>query len=240
MRPVTKIGWPQEGGNPKSYNPHTKAKTDLEGHLGCYCSYCEVFSSDLEVEHVISRDQDNTLSHDWNNFLVACGRCNRRDNKSNRNVDLAIMHFPHRNNTFLSFKYEEGGYVKVNPDLDGTASFTHAENMLHLVGLDKIPGNPKYPNLNQNDTRWKHRRVAWEWAVKYLPKFESGELSPVEVAEFASQKGFFSVWYSVFSAHEDVRQALINIFIGTAINCFDPANGYEPIHRNPLNIADPI
>jgi hypothetical protein len=65
-------------------------------------------------------------------------------------------------------------------------------------------------------------------------------LSAVEVAEFASQKGFFSVWYSVFSAHADVKLALIDIFIGTAGNCFDPANDYQPIPRNLANITDPI
>ena len=240
MRPVLKIKWPEDDGIPRSYNPHTKAKNDLEGNLGFYCSYCEVFSSDLEVEHVISRDQDHTLSHDWDNFLVACGRCNGRDNKSNRLVDLGTMHFPHRNNTFLSFIYMEGGYVIVNPALTGSESFTHAENLLNLIGLDKIPGNPKYPNLNQNDTRWKHRRVAWELAVKYLPKFESGDLTAAEIAEFASQKGFFSVWYTVFNAYPTVKQALIQIYSGTAVNCFDPDNTFQPIPRNPHIHADPI
>jgi 5-methylcytosine-specific restriction endonuclease McrA len=61
MRPVTKWTWPQVGGAQKSYNPHTIAKTDLELNFDTYCSYCEVFSSDLEVEHVISRNQNPTL-----------------------------------------------------------------------------------------------------------------------------------------------------------------------------------
>lgn len=240
MRPLTKIGWPLVGGTPKSYNPHTKAKPDLEDHLGCYCSYCEVFSSDLEVEHAVSRNQDNSLSHNWDNFLLACGRCNGRDNKSNKNVDLTTTHFPHRNNTILSFRYEEGGFVQVNPELGGTMSYQHAKNMLDLVGLDKIPGNPRYPNLNKNDSRWRHRRVAWEWAVKYLPKYEDGRLSACEIAEFAAQKGFFSVWFSVYNSHNDVKKALIESFIGTAINCFDNMDGYKPVSRNPNNLADPI
>lgn len=240
MRPVAKTEWPCENGNPKSYKLSSTAKTDLEAHLGCYCSYCEVFSSDLEVEHIISKNQDKALSHDWDNFLIACGRCNGRDNKSDKEVDLSNTHFPHRNNTCLSFLYGEGGYVSVNPALHGTASYMHAENMLNLVGLDKVPGNPKYPKLNKNDTRWQHRRRAWEWAIKYLPKFESGELSAAMIAEFASQKGFFSVWYMVFAAHPTVRQALIDIFPGTSTDCFDPASGYHPRPRNPQQANDPV
>lgn len=240
MRPITKIQWPLEEGRPKSYNPHTKAKPDLEDHLGCYCCYCEVFSSDLEVEHVVSRNQDITLSENWDNFLLACGRCNGRDNKSNKYVDLVSIHFPHRNNTIMSFLYEEGGYVKVNPELTGTDSYNHAENLLNLVGLDKVPGNPKYPDLNKNDSRWRHRREAWEWAVKYLPKYKDGRLSAHEIAEFASQKGFFSVWYSVFNIYDDVKRALIESFTGTAIICFDVTDGYQPVPRNPHNLNDPI
>ena len=105
MRPVTKNPWPRENGLPKTYRPHTIAKGDLEVNLGTYCSYCEVYSSDLEVEHIISQDQDNTLVYSWDNFLLACGRCNGRDNKTNRPVALGLVHLPHRNNTFLSFLY---------------------------------------------------------------------------------------------------------------------------------------
>lgn len=239
MRPVTKIPWPKEKGTPKLYKPHQIAKTDLENNLGPFCSYCEVFSSDLEVEHIVSQHQDITLVHNWDNFLVACGRCNGKDNKSNNPVDLSIMHFPHLNNTFLSFIYEEGGLVRVNPALTGDSRI-HAENMLNLVGLDKIPGNPKYPDLLTTDTRWRHRRTAWEWAVKYLSKYEAGNLTALEIAEFAVQKGFFSVWYSVFVSHNAVKQQLIQIFEGTASNCFDVTNDYQPMNRNPHNAADPI
>ena len=232
MRPVTKWTWPQVGGAQKSYNPHTIAKTDLELNFDTYCSYCEVFSSDLEVEHVISRNQNPTLTHNWDNFLLACGRCNGRDNKSNKVVDFSLIHFPHLNNTFLSFEYHEWGYVKVNPALAGISQ-TKAENLINLVGLDKIPGNPKYPNLNPNDTRWRHRRTAWEWAVRKLSDYEAASITYFDVVDFALQKGFFSVWYSVFGNHTDVKRELVTRMLGTAQDCFDPANGYQPIPRNP-------
>jgi uncharacterized protein (TIGR02646 family) len=240
MRPVEKSEWPMGGnGAPKRYSPHTLAREDLESNLGFYCSYCEVFSSDLEVEHVISQHQDNGLIHDWNNFLLACGRCNGSDNKSNNPVDLETMHFPHRNNTLLSFVYLEGGLIRVNPSLAG-ASLHHAENMLNLVKLDKAPGNPKYPRLNPNDTRWRHRRIAWENAKKYLPSYEAGDITASQIVDFALQRGFFSIWFSVFSNHPEVKDELIRRFQGTDPACFDAALGFHPIHRNPANTSDPV
>lgn len=239
MRPVTKATWPEENGVHKIYKPHQVAKADLETNLDCFCSYCEVFSSDLEVEHVISQHQDGALSNNWDNFLLACGRCNGRDNKTNKPVDLSAMHFPHLNNTYISFVYKEGGLVIVNPVLTG-ASLASATNMINLVGLDKYPGNPKYPGLNLNDTRWRHRRTAWEWAKRLLAQYETADLTAQEVVDFALQRGFFSIWFTVFIQHVDVKKLLIKNFIGTAQNCFDAKKNYTPIHRNPTNIADPI
>jgi uncharacterized protein (TIGR02646 family) len=238
MRPVVKKDCPQVNGVNKIYKRHSFAKGDLENNIGYYCSYCEVFSSDLEVEHIIPQHQDSTLRCSWDNFLLACGRCNGRDNKAAKTINLDVMHFPHRNNTFLSFIYEEGGYVRVNPSLNG-ASAIAAEAMLDLVGLDKFPGNPKYAKHNYNDTRWNHRRVVWELAVKYLPDFESGRLTAQDIATFAQQRGFFSVWYAVYRQHADVCELLIQSFPGTAANCFNTINGL-PVNRNPDNTTDPV
>ena len=151
------------------------------------------------------------------------------------------MHFPHRNNTFLSFLYREGGLVTVNPELNNI-SRANAENMLNLVGLDKYPGNSKYPNPNLNDSLWKHRRIAWELAMKYLPEYEGegGNLSAEHIVDLAIQKGFFSVWHTVFANHQPVKELLISSFTGTDKNCFDPANHYQPVPRNPDNPDDPV
>lgn len=238
MRPVSKSPWPQQNGLPKQYNPHTIAKTDLEINLDQFCSYCEVFSSDLEVEHVISRYQNGLLSHDWGNFLLACGRCNGKDNKSNKWVNINQTHFPHLNNTLISFVYKEGGYVSVNPALPPTSK-RRATRLMNLVKLDKIPGNPRYRNLNPNDTRWDHRRIAWENAKKYLPIYEAGNLTTEQLVDFAYQRGFFSVWYNVYHNHTMVKDELIRRFVGTAPNCFDPGT-LNLAPRNPGNIADQV
>lgn len=239
MRPVAKAIWPRQNGVLKRYKPHTIAKPDLEDNLGYYCSYCEVFSSDLEVEHIISQNQDSSLAHSWDNFLLACGRCNGSANKSNRPVDLSNTHFPHKNNTFLSFKYLEGGLVQLNLNLIDQSQ-QNAERMLTLVGLDKYPGNPKYPKTDLNDSRWKLRRVTWELAKRKLVDFESGRLNNRDIVDFALLRGFFSIWFSVFNNHPEVKELLIYEFIGTDSSCFDPSHGYSPINRNPKNLEDPV
>ena len=38
-----------------------------------------------------------------------------------------------------------------------------------------------------------------------------------------------SIWFTVFKDHPEVRKELIDKFPGTAKDCFDPNNGYEPI-----------
>lgn len=212
------------------YKPHTDARMPLEANLGTYCSYCEVFSSDLEVEHIISQNQDDTKKYDWDNFLLSCGRCNGKDNKSNKTVDLNTMYFPHRDNTLLAFQYLEGGLVILNPNLKPTQK-SKAQETLNLLGLDKYAGNPQ---CHRNDTRWKHRRNAWEKADEYLKKWEKEETNIPAIIILALSTGFFSVWFTVFEKHIEVRQALVEAFKGTARDCFD-AN-YNPIPRNTNDI----
>jgi hypothetical protein len=249
MRPVEK--WTIGHVSPKGitvlevYNSHTLANPVLQENLDTFCSYCEVFSSDTEVEHVISQNQDATQRTLWSNFLLACGRCNGSDNKSNKPVDLSLMYFPNLNNTMLAFEYLEGGLVKVNAKLKNQNQIDKATTLMNLVGLDKYPENPKYPTtklhphgFSPNDKRWEHKREAWENAERKLVKYEAKEISADSVAKFAHQRGFFSVWFSVFSAHKEVKKALIQIFKGTALDCFDA--DFNPIPRNPQNVNDPL
>jgi uncharacterized protein (TIGR02646 family) len=249
MRPVTKwiVGHTNPSGKTVStvYSPHGLAKPLLEENLDDFCNYCEVFSSDTEVEHIVSKDEKPTLSTHWTNFLIACGRCNGGDNKSNKPVDLSAMYFPHLNNTLLVFKYREGGFVEIHPNLSAQHQKDKANALLNLVGLDKHPDNTKYPATAKhpqgfpiNDKRWEHRRAAWEKAERKLVKYERGEISAETVAKFAHERGFFSVWFSVFGAHRAVKEALVNIFKGTARDCFDA--DFNPIPRNPSNLIDPI
>lgn len=231
MRPVQKPSWPKDAsGSPKSYKPHTLAKPDLEEAIGCYCSYCEEFHSNLQVEHVISVDQDSNRKHDWDNFLLACSRCNGRDNKSNKSVDLSQIHFPHRDNTLHSLIYREGGLIQVNPALEQN-EWQKALALVKLVGLDKHPANPEYPNFPIGDNRWKTRREQWEVATRKRKEFDAGLWMPAHIVEFAKERGYFSVWFTLFEGIPEVRKALMDAFSGTAPECFDADSGYRPIPR---------
>ncbi|MCC6460181.1 MAG: HNH endonuclease [Saprospiraceae bacterium] len=253
MRPVAKWSVGQtftRNGNQETvstnYNPYGNANPVLQLNLGDYCSYCEVFSSDLEVEHVVAKHQDDSKKTEWDNFLLACGRCNGRDNKSNKHVDLNDIYLPHSHNTLFIFEYKEGGLIDVHSQVGRPDQITKAKALLDLVGLDKYPGNPKYPpsqthpmGFPENDKRWEGRRTAWEKAKRKLEVFEKGDIDADAVAKFARERGFFSVWLSVFHAHPVVKQAMISLFTGTEPTCFSP-NSFDPIPRNPNNPTDPI
>jgi uncharacterized protein (TIGR02646 family) len=249
MRPIEKwaVGHTLPDGTfvATNYNPHTQANRLLHENLDDFCNYCEVFSDDLEVEHINAQSENPQLRTAWENFVLACGRCNGSDNKGVKPVDYAQMYYPHLNNTLLVFEYGEGGLVKINPNLSTQSQQNKATELLDLVCLDKYPRNPKYPatvkyeqGFPHADTRWSHRSTAWEDAIRKLAKYEAHEINSESVARFAHQRGYFSVWFTVFKAHRDVKAALVHIFKGTATNCFDA--DFNPIPRNLGDLVDPI
>ena len=75
---------------------------------------------------------------------------------------------------------------------------------------------------------------ASQYAQRNLRKYEAGERAADSIAHLAAQRGFFSVWFTVFEAHQDVKAALIRHFKGTATNCFDA--DFNPINRNGADI----
>lgn len=239
MRPVNKLSPGQYGSITitKDYPKYQDAKTALVFNLGSYCSYCEESyhqERDLHVEHVqpknyVHKKRKKIYAHletKWSNFLLSCATCNGTDNKGAKNVILTKCHLPHRNNTFKSLVYMAGGVVMVNPLLVGNA-IVHADNLLNLVGLNKGP-----KNSCPGDTRWKNRRKIWDLAVRYLNKGADVDT----IIDLAKGYGGWSIWFTVFKGHDEVRKALIEKFPGTAARCFDANNHYEPIDRNPGHI----
>jgi hypothetical protein len=231
MRPLQLVVWPVDAnGDQIRFDPASDAKPLLEKAFGFYCCYCESFHHNLQVEHLVSQDQDPNREGCWYNFLLACSRCNGKDNKSNHSVDFLAFHFPHKDNTLISFCYFEGGKVTVNPGLEATEQ-EKARKLMKLVGLDKYPGNPEYVSISPKDQRWNVRQTQWEFAQRKVVEFEKGGISTNSVVEFALQRGHFSIWFTLFANHPDVREALIEAFKGTAKDCFDPTNGFNPIPR---------
>lgn len=253
MRPVVKLApgtYPCGNGRlltiKTDYHPNYRdAKPHLVFNLGCMCSYCEKAFDDereLAVEHIQAKkykDENGNypyaaLETKWENFLLSCTTCNGNDNKGNKNVVYGECHLPHLNNTFLSFQYKAGGVVNVNPNLTGK-SLANAEALHKLVGLNKGPMDSK-----SKDRRWFVRTEKWDLAMRYLYKYENKKVDIETIIDLVKGHGCWSIWFTIFKEHPEVRKELIEQFPGTAKECFDSANNYEPIPRNPKNTIDPV
>lgn len=249
MRPVTKI--PADGTNSvilyedipdmisceeiiqADYRPYGKARKFLVANLGPYCSYCENYfsqSGNLQTEHIQPKSIYPGLETRWDNFLLACPTCNGKGNKGEKDVILDEVHLPHRNNTFLSLIYKEAGVVEVNPALS-KLSRQHAQKLVDLVGLDKSD--------TETDQRRDMRRKAWDAAQSCLKSYESNRIVLKKLINYIKTRDCWSIWFTVFKDHDEVRKALIDEFPGTAKECFDANNHYEPIERNPGK-PDPV
>ena len=214
------------------YKPYGNARKVLLANLGNYCSYCEAYVPNgalLQTEHVQPKELYNHLEFKWSNFLLGCATCNGKGNKGSNDVVLGDVHLPHLNNTFLSLEYKEAGVVIVNPNLTGISK-KHAEELIRLIGLDK-------PS-SETDLRCDMRRRIWDMAQEYLVKYKAGEYKLNTMKKNIKGRSCWSIWYTVFKGYDEVRKALLE-FPGTAKDCFDDTNHYEPIERNPGK-ADPV
>ena len=122
----------------------------------------------------------------------------------------------------------------MNPNLTGK-SLANAEALRKLVGLDKGPKDAR-----PKDKRWLIRTQKWDLAIRYLCKFEDGSADVETIIDLVKGHGCWSIWFTIFKEHPEVRKELIEQFPGTAKECFDSANNYEPIPRNPKNTIDPV
>lgn len=212
----------------QNYDPYGCAKDPLVASIGLYCSYCENDKDieDLEVEHISPKSRGGSLTA-WENFLLCCKVCNTV--KGVTILDPNVCHLPHLNNTYLSFVYDCGGRVKVNPILTGLSK-QKAENLYDVLKMGRYPQTNNCPS--DRDARWKNRLEAWNEATDLLRKYDGSFITPQEIVSRARDKGCWSVWFTVFRNCDDVRKALIDGFEGTCDTCFDPNNHYEPIPRN--------
>lgn len=218
------------------YPDYGDAKKPLIGNLGCFCSYCELSKDpgDLHVEHLSPKTHGGP--NDWENFLLSCNVCNSVKGHPD-NINLSDYHWPHINNTFLSFVYDCSGRVNVNPQLTG-ASRAHAENLYEWLKLGRNSLGPDYPTTA--DYRWRKRYEAWNCAERAKRLWSQGTYLIDDVIFDARTFGCWSIWFTVFDGDPIVRKALIENFEGTDPACFDLNNGYAPMYRNPANTIDPV
>lgn len=218
MRPV------QRGASPQTtdFADYTDAKTELVSRLGRYCSYCERrVPTNLAVEHIQPKGLAayRPLAGRWDNFLLGCVNCN--STKLNKDVVLADVLLPDRDNTFAALTYSADGQI----DSDGPM----ATRLLSLVGLDKpislaLDANGKQVALD----RVAQRMEVWgkaESAKMDIDAQPDNSILRQYVVYLAQAEGFFSIWMTVFANDIDMRQRLIDAFPGTrGSGCFDPVS----------------
>src|SRR5205085_12290705 len=134
MRPVSRGAAPQ----PHDFDPYDQAKPHLVSRMGVYCSYCERrVVTQLAVEHIQPKKGlygRLDLIGRWDNYLLACVNCNSA--KGDKQVVLADVLLPDRDNTFAVFVYLQDGTIQ--PAAALTPALTvKANRTLALTGLDK-------------------------------------------------------------------------------------------------------
>ncbi len=229
MRPI------ERGAAPRSYSNYIDAKQDLVNRLGTYCCYCERrIATNLAVEHIQAKSLPHYahLENDWNNFLLACVNCNSA--KRAAEVDPARFLLPDRDNTFAAYRYSDLGEVEVlgaiSPEIVSMALAT-----CELTALNRC----EHPDWDENALfsaleRLGQRVQNWEIAIWARADYDAQLTNIRIIANLAAASGFFSIWMAAFEGAPEVRQAIIEIFPGTALDCFDaqtqaisprPANG---------------
>jgi uncharacterized protein (TIGR02646 family) len=226
VRPICKGASPR----PAGFTPYADALPYLVSRLGNYCSYCErSIVTNLAVEHIQPKSLEAYahLVGEWGNYLLGCVNCN--STKKNKNVVLADVLLPDRDNTFAAFDYLEDGTIQPSQKAVLAGLGEIAKNTLTLTGLDKTPisavdENEKLVALD----RISQRKQAWILALNVKNDLET---QPKNITlrnwlvVLAKASGFFSIWMAVFAHDQDMRQRLIKAFQGTLQSgCFD-ANG---------------
>ena len=250
MRPLDKGISPTDAfGNAIMPTDYKNWRLALVKRIGYYCVYCnQPLSHSLQVEHVIPKNPlagftpGDPIS--WDNMLLACGPCNNA--KSNTPIDSNTYYLPEEHNTHLPFTIEVAAIPEhaivtakngINPIQVQKADLTI--DLLELAAIDL--------RNNVVDIRSQKRKDAMIAVSSNRQLFDLARQAPafnvVQVAQLIKTQavvtGFFSLWYDAFTDVPEVLQALITIN-GTDPNCFDAANGYRPIPRNPTNLTDTI
>jgi hypothetical protein len=142
---------------------YRQAATPLTTQLGAFCSYCEIpLLATIEVEHIAPKSEYPMFCLAWENFLLACGPCNKlpaKDSKPNR-VDVVDNWLGGVEPVLERTYYDEirGHYVW--PDRD-TESYRLLEPILeyHSESQNKWVPMP-LPRTVRLDMRWNSTNIA--------------------------------------------------------------------------------
>lgn len=202
------------------------AKPHLVARLGRFCSYCErPIHTMLAVEHIQPKALPaySNLAGRWDNFLLACVNCNSC--KKDKNIVLSDVFLPDRDNTFVAFTYMPDGTVVPASHLSATTE-RMAARILSATGLDKgicatLDENGRLVALDRVSQRMEAWAEAEESRADILANPGSDAVRR-SVVRLAVAKGYFSIWMTVFAADPEMRNRLIDAFVGTrGSGCFE-------------------
>lgn len=223
MRPVNNV----QGG--AALTNHKNAKPDLIAAMGEFCAYCErpIEAMNLDVEHVKPQKTHARLALTWSNFLLACTSCNtykRHYQAANRQIGiLRKQAWPHLDNTFSAYSYDQHGQVAVSTGLASALHRQMAQATLEMAGLDRTPAvAASYKSLGLAYDVTSRRKNAWTKAQIALAAYQQNptDVQRQSILGQAEETGFFSIWMIVFAAHSDVKCGLVATF-KAAPACFD-------------------
>jgi len=227
MRPI------RRGTSPIAFDfeDYKDAKPDLVARLGSYCSFCERrIATNLAVEHVQPKGLAaySHLIGRWENFLLACVNCN--SSKLVKDVKVANLLLPDRDNTFAALQYLRDGSIEASPSAVAAGLVKIVSDTLALTGLDKAALNSPDANGRQVALdRVRQRMEAWLIADESRADLTADPLNlglQRAIVNVATATGFFSIWMTVFQGEPSMLGRLIDAFDGTrASGCFEAMTG---------------
>lgn len=197
--------------------------------LGTYCNYCErPMSHSIAVEHIQPKSKKAELEVTWANLLLCCTNCNSIKNA--KDVIITDYFWPDIDNTARAFIYSSAGSIRPNINLTDHL-LIKALNTIELTGLDREPTEDLSKNPEVTDRRWLERKNAWERANRAIQRLRQNDtlFMREQIIDTALEKGFFSIWMTVFQDDKEMKRALIRSFVGTALDCYD--ENINPIQR---------
>lgn len=237
MRPIRRDASPQA----TPFTPYQNAKNHLLGRIDRYCSYCERrIETMLAVEHIQPKGLPAyaALEGDWTNFLLGCVNCN--STKKDKDVILADVLLPDRDNTFLAYEYGLDGSMKMAAGLPAHLS-AMANALLKLTGLDRnintvLDDNGVQIVVDRASKRMEVYGIARECAADLAKEPDNARLQSA-IVRTAVAEGQFSIWMKVFEGNPTMLARLINSHRGTReAGCFDPAT-QAPLSPHPNDDA---
>jgi uncharacterized protein (TIGR02646 family) len=232
MRPVRRGASPQAG----DFQPYDKAQPFLISRLGSYCSYCERrIATQLAVEHIQPKGLPAyaALVGRWENYLLGCvnflGCVNCNSTKKDKDVLLANILLPDRDNTFVAFAYSPDGKVQPSKTAEIHGLAQKARDTLALTGLDKrisqvLDENSKQVAMDRVSQRMEVWAIAEE-ARSDVAANPGNDVLLKWVVRNALASGFFSIWLTLFKHDQDMCDRLIDAFSGTRESgCFQPGS----------------